>query len=332
MSDEIHQWDKQEGRKMGWHGKTDVNPELSLANCHLNKWDYTPKDVMVDNQKTGFRALGVTDVPGLIVGRPYAEKSFKPITNKRLMDELSDAIGKQGLSLESCGTLFNRGRQFFSFSMDAGKFQAANRPFESFLNIGNGNDMSCPLWVNTSNICTVCNNTFTANLDDKGMIMKVKKTKFSEFKISELGSAVQSMLRGQAQFAKTLNELASIECSVDMANEIFAGFIGEIGQALSERAQNTIDGLLQLFATGKGNNGKDMSDVFSAFTDHFTHEAASGKDDQAARWKNHLSSEFGAGRANKVKAWDMLTKEETRNGLILMGKGILAETAKKARE
>ena len=328
MSHEIQEHDIQEGRSMAWHNLTQVNSELSLANCHLNGFDYVAHPVIVDGKETHFSVLGVTDVPGLFIGRPYVAKSFKPITNKRLIGELTEAIGKQGLTLESCGTIMNRGRQFLSFSMEAAKFNAANRPFQSYLNVGNGNDMSSPLWANTSNTCTVCNNTFTVNMDDKGKIMRVKKTQFSEFKVSELGAAIDAMLRGQVKFAKQLNELAQIQCDEPTAREIFAGFVGEANEALSDRAQGTVESLTKLFLSGNGNDGNDLSDVFQAFTDYYTHQAANGQDTPEAKWKNYLSSEFGAGKEHKVKAWEMLTKEETRAGLILIGKSAIEATNK----
>lgn len=332
MSHEIKEHDNQEGRGMAWHGLTQVNPELSLDNCHLNDWDYKIEPVMVNGLATPFDVLTTTDVPELFIGRPFQRKSFKPITNKRLIHELTEAIGKEGLTLESCGTIMNRGRQFFSFSFDAAKFQAASRPFQSFLNIGNGNDMSCTLWANTSNTCTVCNNTFVANLDSEGMIMRVKKTKFSDFKISELGAAVSAMIRGQAKFAKTLNELAGIGCDETTARAIFAGFVGEGGKPLSERSANIVDRLVSLFqhGTGNGNDGNDLSDVFQAFTDYYTHEAASGKGDAKANWKNYLSSEYGAGKENKLLAWNLLTNAEKRTALIEIGEGVLKATASKA--
>ena len=192
--------------------------------------------------------------------------------NGRLLDLLAKAIDATGLTLESCGTVFNRGRTFLSFALADAKFLAAGREFKAFLNIGNGNDMSSPLWVNTSNICTVCNNTFTANLADAGLIMSVKKTQFSDFKLADMGKAIGAMLRGQKEFAKTLGQLAGISCDEKTAREFFAGFLSVNPEnGLSTRAENNVNRLVQLFANGAGNNGDDMSDVFQALTDFFTH-------------------------------------------------------------
>ena len=344
MSHEIMEHDKQQGRSMAWHKLTDIVPDLSLENCWLNAWDYAPRAVMVDGKNTPFSVLGVTDdcqvdilddkgnptgeKSPLLIGRPYQTKTFKPVLNKSLLKLVSSAIENKGLTLASVGTVFNRGRLFLSFSLAEAKFNAAGREFEAYLNIGNGNDMSSPLWVNTSNVCTVCNNTFTANLADAGMIMSVKKTQYSEFKLADMGRAIGAMLRGQKQFAQTLGQLAVVKCDENTAREFFAGFIApNHDNPLSTRALNTIDRLVALFKTGAGNNGDDMADVFQGLTDYYTHEAASGKGDETANWKNFVSSEFGAGKTAKMESWNILTDAKLRKATIALGQKVLKITA-----
>lgn len=334
MSHELKEHDMQEGREMAWHGLTKVNPELSLVNCNLNNWDYVPRPVLIDvegkPQKTPFNVLGVSDVPALIIGRPYQEKTFKPILNARLLERLSTALEKYKLPLESCGTIMNRGRMFLSFGLKDAKFNAGNRDFHGFLNIQNGNDMSAPLMVNTSNICTVCNNTFTMNMESAGMIMEVKKTQFSDIKINDMGKAIEAMLKGQKEFAKTFGLLNKIKCDEETARCFFAGFVSvNPDEALSTRAENTVIELVNLFQHGKGNNGDDMSDTFSAITDYYTHVAASADEGQEARWKNFVSSEFGAGKKAKMDGWAYLTDEKLRKATVTIGKKVLKLTADK---
>jgi len=352
MSHEILKNDKQEGRTMAWHGKTIVNPDLTLANCHLNpnraddgkpKWDYVGKSVDVDGKPTGFHILGVTDGATtenedgqefpLVIGDSYNPVKFKPVTNEKLIEILTPAVAEHGLTLESCGTVKNRGRQFFSFAMVGNEFNAAGRPFNSFFNVGNGNDKSSPLWVNTSNICTVCNNTFTMNMDLSGFVMEVKKTKFSELRITNLGRAIEAMLSGQKEFAAQLNKLAGYECDENKAREFFAGFLATSPDApLSTRSLTALERLTQLFKAGAGNDGNDFSDVFQAATDFYSHEAASAAGDEAANWKNYVSSEFGAGRKAKQDVWEAIGTEKTRKGMLAIGKKVLKITADNARK
>ncbi len=355
MSHEIKECDTQEGREMAWHKKTKINPELSIGNCHLNPaaggWDYKAEPLQtLTGVQLPLCALGVTDgammnvineetgeptgeVTPLIIGKAYNPRTFKPVFNVRLLALLEKAIEGQGLTLESCGSVFNRGRVFLSFAMANAKFQAAGREFKSFLNIGNGNDMSSPLWVNTSNICTVCNNTFTANLSDAGMIMSVKKTQFSDFKLADMGRAIAAMFKGQKEFAKTLGQLAGITCDEKTAREFFAGFTSpNCDEPMSTRAENTVERLVMLFKGGAGNDGNDFSDVFQAATDYYTHEAASAKGDDSANWKNFISSEFGAGKKAKMESWAALTDEKLRKAFIQMGRKTLKLTADEARK
>lgn len=344
MAHKIMEYDLQQGREMAWHGLTDVRVDLSLENCWLNTWDYEPKLITVDGQKTPFAVLGVTDgaqvivdettgeTGPLMIGRPYQIKSFKPVFNVPLLQKISKAIEGFGLTLESCGTVMNRGRLFLSFALSNTVFQAAGREFKAFLNVGNSNDMSSPLWVNTSNICTVCNNTFTANLGESGLIMSVKKTQYSDFALADIGKAIATMLKGQKDFAKQLTVLSKIACDEKTAREFFAGYLGTPDAALSTRTQGTIDRLIQLFTKGAGNDGNDFSDVFQGFTDWATHESASSQGDEKAAWKNFQSSEFGTAKIAKQEVWSFLIDEKLRKSMITLGRKNLSATAKAARE
>lgn len=333
MAHEIKEHDKQQGRKQAWHGLTDVREDLTLDNCWLKDWDYAPQAVTVNGKETPFMVLGVSDEPELFIGRPYQKKTFKPVLNTVLIAQIAEAIKGQNLTLESCGTVLNRGRLFLSFGLAEAKFQAAGREFEAFLNIGNGNDMSSPLWVNTSNTCTVCNNTFTANLADKGLVMSVKKTQFSDFKLADMGRAIKAMITGQKAFAKALGTLAGLKCDDKTAREFFAGFLTVNPEnPLSTRSEGIVERLTVLFKSGAGNDGNDFSDVFQAITDYYTHEAANAQGDAGANWKNWISSEFGAGKQSKIEGWEILTNDKTRASMVTMGRKVLKVTAQAARK
>lgn len=320
---EIMEHDKQQGREMAWHKLTEVVPLLELLSCWLSLWDYTPKPLPLPNGKPSpWDILGVTDVEDLTVGKPYDRGSFKPITNKRLIDILEKGIAGKDLVLASCGTVKNRGRQFFSFQMGEA-YKAADRQFVPFFNVGNGNDMSSKLWPNTSNTCTVCNNTFDFNAQSAGIIMEVKKTKFSEPRVEDFGRAISAMLGEQTEWAKLFEQLARIKASEDTAREFFAGFLST-GKALSTRAENTIERLVCLFKDqSKGNSGVNFADVFSALTDYYSHESSGGEN----TWKQFVSSEFGSGNAEKIRAWALITDKSKREALVKIGRETLKRTA-----
>lgn len=317
--DGIETHDKQQGREMGWHGKTDVKPELAIGNCWLKDWDYVPRKLQMDGKDLPFAALGVTDVPDLIVGEPYTPKTFKPITNAKLLELLDKAIGDKDMPLASCGTIQSRGKQFLSFETGA-IYTAGGREFKAYFNVGNGNDKSCPLWQNISRTCTVCFNTFTQNLLGGGLIMEVKKTQFSEFKLADFGKAAKAMLAGEREFQAQFESLALTPVTLDDARAFFAGFlsIGKNKDEMSTRAENTVERLLQLFRGGAGNNGENWADAFSAITDFYSHESAGEN-----VWKNFVSSEFGAALSKKQFAWAVVCVENSRNATIAAGRKLL---------
>lgn len=331
MSHEIQEHDIQESPVQAWHGLTTIKEDLTLANCWLRTWDYKPEPVVVERDgkliKTPFMALGVTDVEGLYVGECYMPDSFKPCLNERLCALLEKATDGKDLKLASNGTIKNRGRQFLSFEMGE-SYKAADRVFKPYFNIGNGNDKSSPIWQNTSNTCTVCNNTFNDNMLNCGLIMEVKKTKFSDLKLGDFRQAAKAMLAGQGKFIEAFEKLALIPCDETLAREFFAGFVGEPMKPLSTRGENIIEELIKLFKTGAGNDGNDFSDIFQAGTDHYTHFSAGGDD----KWKQFVSSEFGAGNKAKIRLWETLTNEKMREGIVIIGKDILTRTVEAAKE
>lgn len=339
MSHGITQHDKVQSRVQGWHGLSEVKPDLSLQNSWMNEWDYKSERIMVNGNPTPFAILGVTDVALIekqpfTVGLPFAIDSFKPISNERLINELTKALEGTGVNLVSCGTVLSRGRQFFSFELPE-KFHAASRDFEAFLNIGNGNDKSSPLWVNSSNTATICLNTFNINMADAGKIMEVKKTKYSECKINNLGYVIENALTLQREFCKELDVLAGTPCDEQTAREFFSGYLATNPSApLTTRAINITEELVKLFKTGAGNNGSDWASTFNAGTDYYSHSSAGEN-----KWKQFVSSEFGAGKTAKQELWEIITHKpkkfemSKRKSMIEIGKNVLrlTEEAEKAK-
>ena len=328
MSDEINQFDVQEGRTMGWHGKTKINEILSLVNCWLASWDYRIEKLLDSKGKaTPFCALGVTDIEDLYVGRSFTPDTFKPIMNAKLIELLDKGTAGKDLLLASAGTVKDRGRHYFSFQMGE-EYRAAGRIFVPYFNVGNGNDQSSPLWQNTSSTCTVCNNTFTGNMLNAGLIMEVKKTKFSELKLGDFSKAMRAMLAGQKEFADMLEELAKIKLAEDQARAFFAGFVGTPKQPLASRAENIVERLVTLYKDPSvGNTGENYSDVFQAITDYYSHESAGGED----KWKQFVSSEFGSAANQKKRAWTILNVPSQREGMSALGRDILQRTIDAAK-
>ena len=170
--------DEIEGTSLFWHGLNIVREEITLADNCLRKWDLVPtplyfadgtpafseenEDGKVSPQWTLARC---TDKPSLQIGAPYNPATFRPISNSEFLKLVEDSIAGTDHKIVSVGSVRNRGRVFLSVELKGmEKFKAGGREFSAFLNFGNGHDKSSVLWLNTSNTCTVCDNTFSMNL------------------------------------------------------------------------------------------------------------------------------------------------------------------------
>lgn len=350
--DRIFKYDKQQGTTDAWHHKTEVLPFISLDTCFLSRWDYVSRSIKDadSGELLPWKYLVCSDVPSLKVGAPYNPDSFTPVTNAAFLDMVRASIGGTDHKVVSVGSVRNRGRVFVSIELvGMEKFEAAGRKFGAFLNFGHGNDKSSVIWVNTGNVCTVCDNTFSMNLfqvvqknegsqteDRHGLRVCQRHTKNVELKLPEIATLIDKAVGVQAEFAKALNELQAIPCSKSLATDMFAGFVGrtvpiikpeDIDEThkqagLSGRARNTVNRLVELFETGKGNNGRDMSDTFGAVTDFYSHESSGGNDP----FKQVLSSDYGAGLEAKQLFWNRVKDYEGREALITRGQTLLAAT------
>ena len=364
------EYDLHQATKQAWHNKTDVKEDLTLENCWLRDWDIVPVEMMrgddvrrsidaaialidegqdaetilrnlsVDNTLSkSLRILTTTDQPKLEIGTGYNADTFKPISNEKFLEMIHNAVSGTDHKLVSCGSVRNRGRVFASFALEGLEdFEVAGRKFESFLNFGDGRDKSSVLWVSTSNICTVCDNTFTANLhqveqtktdeagtDTNQIRARVRHSKNVELRLPELANMIDKAVGVQAQFKVAMEEFSQEKVNVDQARTLFAGFIGsrvdtrkkdketgEIKQRFSTRSENTVHRLTELFQRGAGNEGETLVDVFQAGTEFYTHESTNRdrKEDKAS--KQFASSEFGAGALAKEDFFRGLQRTDVR--------------------
>lgn len=338
MAHRIEKMDAQHGIEQAWHGLTQVNPELHKlfidGKTFLNSWDVVTvpmftqagQPIVVDEsfgeagetKLVNWSILQCTDNQAFI-GRPFNPESFKPVNNARFLELMREAIAGTGHKVVSLGSVCNRGRVFISVELEEIKgLKAAGREMESFLNFGHGFDQSCVFYANTSNIKTVCNNTFTMNLFHKGKLVnfRVKQTKNSQAKLDNLPEMIDAAIGVQKEFALVMDSLADQKVTETQAERVFTGFVAPIGlenaenPELSTRSRNTVERLMQLFKSGAGNRGENKADLFSAATDFYTHESSGGEN----LWKQFVSSEFGSGLRKKEAFFEMLTKTETQFG------------------
>ena len=348
MAHKIGQFDKQEGIEQAWHGLTEVRERISLDDNWLSQWDLIELPLNYeDGNPSGFSMLGCTDNEEIKIGYPYNPETFSPISNKEFLELIRDSISGTDHEIVTVGSVRNRGRVFVSLKLKGMEsFESAGRKFSNFLNFGNGHDKSSVLWANTSNICTVCDNTMTFNLmkvesgskDNRDDIsMSIRHTKNAKMKFPEISKLIDLAVGVQGKFQAEFENLGKQKVSHSDAERFTVGFLtrnmkekelekrrSENGKVLSTRSENVSNRIVELFSNGRGNKGKDWSDVFSAFTDYYSHESSGNKVSRESRMKQFVSSEFGSGLKNKQDIYSIVTNEERREKMIDFGSKVLA--------
>jgi len=326
----ITERDAQVGLSQAWHGLTDVVDPIDVSDNVLTKWDVERKpltyvDVDGNEQETGYGILVGSD-DDKIIGRPMTP-SYKAISNEKFLDLVSDAMTKlPKAKIESVGSVCNRGKVFVTVSLDGkSNYKVGDREFNDYLNFGNAHDQTSKLWINNTNTCTVCDNTFTYNLNDKSnMVGSAVHRGDIELKLADLSNVVDDFLGTQADFRVKFTDLLKKKITDKKAQSLFTGFLmrNNPKEGLSTRCLNTVDSLNSLFKRGAGNRGENYADAFSAVTDYYTHNSTRGKGKN--RLNQYVSSEFGLGRMNKQSFWTVVNNNELAERTIERGTKLLS--------
>lgn len=355
MSHEIGKHDKQQGLSMAWHNLTEVLPVIDLKTCFLSTWDVIKRPLFRIINGTPPVATStcevVSTVTDEVVGttpKVVDANTYTLLTNARFLGLVADALlAIPGAMIESVGSVCNRARVFVTLRLPefytlgdktvSATVLAGGREFKCFLNFLNSHDKSCVFTVVLSSICTVCNNTFGMNLadkDGKALRLNIKHTSGMEAHLADVPAIIGAFFATVERFVAVVNALALIPISETDARAWFVGFLyaNEDAEdsateadkiAMSGRRRNQTDRLTELFKTGKGNAGANLSDVFSAVTDYYTHESAGGIENAS---RQLASSEIpkAYGYTMKAVAFAMLQDDKRIAATIETGKRILA--------
>ena len=323
----ITERDAQVGLSQAWHGLTDVVETIDVKDNVLTKWDVERKPLTYVNvdgneQEIGYGILVGSD-DDKIIGRPMTP-SYKAISNEKFLDLVSDAMAKlPKAKIESVGSVCNRGKVFVTVSLDGkSNYKVGDREFNDYLNFGNAHDQTSKLWINNTNTCTVCDNTFTYNLNNKSaMVGSAVHRGDIELKLADLSNVVDDFLGTQEEFRVKFTGLLKKKITDKKAQSLFTGFLmrNNPKEGLSTRCLNTVDSLNSLFKRGAGNRGENYAD---AVTDYYTHNSTRGKG--KSRLNQYVSSEFGLGRMNKQSFWTVVNNNELAERTIERGTKLLS--------
>lgn len=350
MPHEISEIDRQQGTEMAWHGLTEVKPVITLRECFLSLWDVSKRAlfrILTDGtqEKTEACEVVCTDDEKIVIGNPVHIETYTLLPNSQFLSIVQNTLDLiRGATVASVGSVCRRARIFVSLALPADlstfgetlSLNAAGRQFKFYLSFFSSHDKSAPFGVQLSSVCVVCNNTFGMVLHDtneKALKIRIPHTKNMNAALADVPAIVDSFFTSAQRFADKMNQLAQIPIAAGDAKAFFAGFLvgADTGDArsaaeqkeVSGRRQNQIDRLTSLFVSGKGNNGANLADVFSAATDYYSHESSGGENPM----KQVASSEFGNGAMMKALAWRILLDDKKTAQTIANGQKVLATIA-----
>ena len=332
MSHGITNRDRQEARHMGWHNLTQINEVLDLKNNWLTKWDIQEVGLQTaEGVEVPFKILTGTDDQE-VIGKPFAG-TYTPVTNKAFLDMIGEAIsGVKGAVVESVGSVNNRGRVFVSISIKGmDKYVIGERKFYDYLSFGNSHDQSSAVWVNGSNTCVVCNNTFIYNLNSTGSEVRcrVKHSKDISMRLDNIVEIVDAYAGQQSKWKAEFERLMQEPMKEDQARNFYAGFLLRNDnpehniRELGPKTLTKVERLTELFVNGRGNNGDDRADCFQGGTEFYTHFSSRNEGKNIQR--QVFSSDFGLAKAAKTRLWNSIRDDIMVDSLITTGKNAIKE-------
>jgi hypothetical protein len=330
---EINERDVQVGHEMAWHNLTKIVPvdePIGLANCQIcypmeKQPTFLKQPDGSFKQDGEFRIVSMDD--NLPIGSSVG-KNYVIIDNCNRIEGALEVCAKHGGSIESCGTVRNREIGFCSIQVESA-VNIADQPTQVYLNRVWGHGGTKGLVDKLSITKQVCANTIQLSLSEgSDFVYTARHTKGSIKQMGDLSKTFDAYHKMVQAYKETIETFASTPITLDKARRVFAGFVcPEKGiTEVSTRASNIIDELVLSFQKGKGNNGKTLEDVYSAFTDYYTHQHAGGRE---SLWKQFESSEFGSGLDRKVNALKLLRGDKvkgfgTLDEVVAHGKDVLA--------
>lgn len=321
-----------EGQGKDWHGLTQerqgpLTPQL-FPEFQERELFYFDDD---GNKNLHSDKILITKDDGKACGKPFNPKSFGYILPQVAWGMIEQALEGTNYTIERVGMLWDRSFWFVSVSLD--ELKEIARKGEAFqLNFSGGLDGNDSPQGELSHIRAVCWNTISASRRSGEYLFKIRQTSHSHDKLEDAKSEVEKAVGLAALFNKTLAQLESQECSVDIARFAYAGEIarhnGDFtvtktkgGENRENRSRNTVNELVSLFQSGDGNNGETMADLLNGFTQLHTRGR---KETKKNIWTQVASSEFGTAADRKAEFLTVLTDDKDFGMMVEEGREVLA--------
>lgn len=318
MSAGIQERDRQVGINQAWHNETIIREVVTLEEampfdvaqafvCHkFTKPDEFGIDQEHIVEDSSYKRLIATD-DWLPIGEPYGP-SYTPSSVALFKSIVAKAFEDVPHKIVSAGTVDDRCKLFCSIQTTDG-FRVGDREFKDFLTIMDSFDKSTSLQARYSNVCVVCANTFAAVMNSGSQIAKAKHTAMLELNVQRLLDAIDQFIGTSAQFQAMLKEAHETPCVRDEARAWLTGIAGRNADTMTNGLKQKTARMVELFDSGRGNDGRTRLDAFQAITEFETHESTNRKGDTA----QFYTSEFGSSAQTKTLVATRFTADWQRN-------------------
>jgi phage/plasmid-like protein (TIGR03299 family) len=266
------------GNKVPWHGLGSVLTDSAITAAVAVKeakleWEVTKEDVFDSDvvKLDDFRLLRRSDTRKVLSVVP---RKWTPLQNLALLEiaeALAQAPGTGDFKpvIETAGSL--RGGKVVYALVQTGQRDFGGSQHKQFMLLSNGHYLGRGVRGTLTDVRVVCANTLAAAENAKASLFT---THFGDVEqrvnaaIEALGWATEAT---KATFA-IYEALAKSKCSEDRAYELFLGlFSKDEEDKISAGDSDKVDAMVQLFHSGRGNEGKSMFDAINAVTDWVDH-------------------------------------------------------------
>jgi len=295
-----------------WHQMAEVKTAITKTEADPLFFDIieTPLLPVVEGKQVnmkGWKALlgdmrNRPDVPDDFIPLHVPREGYTVVKNEAVWDALETALEGVDHKISTVGTLGEGKRFFVSVELgDSAQFSVNGDNFEAYLNFVTSHDGMMAVNAYDSMVRIVCQNTLDWSLSSAGDVgFKVFHTKGANLAVQNMGDLVNRILTGREEFIDRMKFLADQACSEIEARELTAGWFGrkkKSNEDMSTRMENTIDGIVDLFQNGQGNEGKTLYDLMNGATEYYTSGDGVGKSVSMA--KRVSNARFGTASRHK---------------------------------
>ena len=250
-------------------------------------------------------------------------KNYNTPQNEELYDLFTKALEGSKYRLVSAITVCGR-EHFFLDAKYEESFRSAGRDITPYVGLHRAFGGKSDLSICGHNTATQCWNTvmlYLKEMEASDSAIRVKNTNAIYDRLPLIAMAIERQHGFQSEWLAALEEAAAVDVTQDDARAAFVSMVAN--ERLGTRSVNRANLLLELFNdNNQGNTGENLSDVYNAVTDLYTHHSA-GSEDKAdeenkenRRIKQWFSSEFGTAATRKqeftVKLFDLRGKGTSR--------------------